>query len=331
MEGKMMRILNGMMAVIGAIALTAAVSWAAPASAQATRTWVSGVGDDVNPCSRTAPCKTFAGAISKTAASGEINCLDPGGFGAVTITKAITIDCSGTLAGISAPGTQGIIVNAGATDIVNIRGLDIDGMGTGTHGIRFLAGAALYVYDSRIYRFNSTTAGTGNGILFAPTGASELFVINSQIFANSSTGVGSGIEVAPANGGSARVVVRDSRIIDNANIGFRLNTSGNATPASLVATLQSVEVSGNAQGVIAKAPTATTTATIMVANSSVVNNDNGVVAAGPGARIRVGNTTITGNATGVVNSGIAVSSFGNNLLAGNSSDGSFTAPDISPL
>src|SRR6266581_7170142 len=84
---------------------------ASPASAQATRTWVSGVGDDVNPCSRTAPCKTFAGAISKTAASGEIDALDPGGFGAVTITKSITIDGAGTLCSINCSLTNGIIVN----------------------------------------------------------------------------------------------------------------------------------------------------------------------------------------------------------------------------
>src|SRR6202163_404687 len=82
----------------------------APAQAQATRTWVSGVGDDVNPCSRTAPCKTFAGAISKTAAQGEINCLDPGGFGTVTITKSITLDCDSGAGGILASGTFGITI-----------------------------------------------------------------------------------------------------------------------------------------------------------------------------------------------------------------------------
>src|SRR5476649_1143316 len=98
-----------------------------PANAQATRTWVSGVGDDVNPCSRTAPCKTFAGAISKTAAGGEINCIDPGGFGALTITKAITIDCVNTEAGVLVSGTNGFVVNAGATDTVILRGLDIIG------------------------------------------------------------------------------------------------------------------------------------------------------------------------------------------------------------
>src|SRR5437870_9414134 len=97
---------------------------ASPAAAQATRTWVSGVGDDVNPCSRTAPCKTFAGAISKTAAGGEINVLDPGGFGAVTITKAITILAVGVPAGVLVSGTHGIIINAGANDVVTLQGLD---------------------------------------------------------------------------------------------------------------------------------------------------------------------------------------------------------------
>lgn len=98
-----------------------------PASAQATRTWVSGVGDDANPCSRTAPCKTFAGAISKTAVSGEINCLDPGGFGAVTIIKSITIDCVYTEGGVLSAGTNGVVVNAPAGSVVHLRGLDIDG------------------------------------------------------------------------------------------------------------------------------------------------------------------------------------------------------------
>src|SRR6202140_1338846 len=99
-----------------------------PAHAQATRTWVSGVGDDANPCSRTAPCKTFAGAISKTAASGEITCLDPGGFGALTITKAITISCESGTAGVLVSGTNGFVVAAGAADTVILKGLDIDGI-----------------------------------------------------------------------------------------------------------------------------------------------------------------------------------------------------------
>src|SRR6185437_615326 len=109
------------------VTATFLLAFASLADAQATRTWVSGVGDDANPCSRTAPCKTFAGAISKTAAGGEINCLDPGGFGAVTITKAITIDCAHTEGGILAALTNGVIVNAAAGDKIILRGLDIDG------------------------------------------------------------------------------------------------------------------------------------------------------------------------------------------------------------
>src|ERR1017187_9090430 len=108
-----------------------AILYASPAQAQATRTWVSGVGDDVNPCSRTAPCKTFAGAISKTAPAGEINVLDPGGFGAVTITKAITIRADHVEAGVLVAGTNGISVSAGATDTVVLEGLDFDGTNTG--------------------------------------------------------------------------------------------------------------------------------------------------------------------------------------------------------
>src|ERR1043166_5927629 len=115
------------------------------AQAQATRTWVSGVGDDANPCSRTAPCKTFAGAISKTAAGGEIDCLDPGGFGGVTITKSMSIDC-GTFPGgiLNAGSVNGVVVNtAAASDKVVLRNLVINGTvspspGPGLNGIRWI-------------------------------------------------------------------------------------------------------------------------------------------------------------------------------------------------
>ena len=123
--------------LLSALGCLVALLYAAPAQAQ-TRTWVSGVGNDANPCSRTAPCKTFAGAISKTAASGEINCLDPGGFGAVTITKAMTIACEGVTAGVLVSGTNAIIVSAGPSDQVTLRGLDINGTGTGSTASAFL-------------------------------------------------------------------------------------------------------------------------------------------------------------------------------------------------
>src|SRR5262249_24964306 len=152
--------------------------WSSAAQAQATRTWVSGVGNDANPCSRTAPCKTFAGAISKTAAGGEIDALDPGGYGAVTITKAITIDGGGgQVASVLVEGTNGIVVQAGANDVVTLRNLRINGIeGTGSgglNGIRYLSDAALHVEGCNIFGF------TGDGINVATSATTALFVNNT--------------------------------------------------------------------------------------------------------------------------------------------------------
>src|SRR3984893_11403068 len=131
-----------------------------PAAAQATRTWISGVGDDVNPCSRTAPCKTFAGAIAKTAAGGEINCLDPGGFGGVTITKSITISCDSGEAGILVASTNAIIINAGPTASVFLKGIDIEGLGNtgspGLTGILALSVGSLHIEECVIRGFQES-------------------------------------------------------------------------------------------------------------------------------------------------------------------------------
>src|SRR6187401_1875318 len=115
------------------------------ANAQASRTWVSGVGDDANPCSRTAPCKTFAGAISKTAPKGEINVLDPGGFGGVTITKSISIISESVQAGVLVAGTNAIIINAGANDVVILKGLNLNGLDTGLDGIKVLSAGKVFI------------------------------------------------------------------------------------------------------------------------------------------------------------------------------------------
>src|SRR5205809_3813244 len=146
------------MRIVGMFAFVT-LAFSSLADAQATRTWVSGVGDDANPCSRTAPCKTFAGAISKTAAGGEIDALDPGGFGAVTITKSITIDGGGgQVAGILASLTTGIIINAQPADIVTSRNIQINGAGNGIRGINYIAGLGLIVEHCNISGF------TGEGI-----------------------------------------------------------------------------------------------------------------------------------------------------------------------
>ena len=153
------------------------------AHAQATRTWVSGVGDDANPCSRTAPCKTFAGAISKTATGGEINVLDPGGFGAVTITKSITISSEGFEAGVLVSGTNGIVINATTTSNVVLRGLDIEGLGTGLDGIKVLGGlGSLHVEKCTINNFRGTN---GSGIEIATSTAGATTPMSSPLRAKS--------------------------------------------------------------------------------------------------------------------------------------------------
>jgi hypothetical protein len=154
-----------------------AVGFSTAAHAQ-TRTWVSGVGDDLNPCSRTAPCKTFAGAISKTATNGEISVLDPGGFGTLTIGKSITINGDGTLAGVLSAGVVGFTVNITtnlATDKVVIRNVSINGVGTGTKGVRILDGQEV-ILD------NVTIAGvTDAGVDIAQTQTGNVFLNNVRI------------------------------------------------------------------------------------------------------------------------------------------------------
>ena len=156
-EGLIMRRTGLSLALFGLLAVVSLPTTSA--HAQATRTWVSGVGDDVNPCSRTAPCKTFAGAISKTAAGGEIDCLDPGGFGAVTITKSMTIDCTGVSGGILSALSNGVIINAGINDKVVLRNLVIQGTSgasIGVNGIRWLAGRELVVDRVVVQGFSTT-------------------------------------------------------------------------------------------------------------------------------------------------------------------------------
>jgi hypothetical protein len=202
--------------IFATLAVLAALM-ATPAMAQATRTWVSGVGDDANPCSRTAPCKTFAGAISKTAAGGEINALDPGGFGAVTITKSITIKADGVLAGVLVLASNGIIINAAPTDVVVIDGLDIEGVGlagSSINGINILNARIVYVRNTSIRGFTHPTS--GNGIVVNSANKVALTVENSFIFNNN---VGISVISPGLNGGS--------QIFLNNFAGIRVTGAGN--------------------------------------------------------------------------------------------------------
>lgn len=313
--------------ILAAAALAAAslVSFANVASAQATRTWVSGVGDDANPCSRTAPCKTFAGAISKTAASGIINCIDQGAYGAVTITKSITIACEGVEAGILHSSTNGIVVNAAATDVIILRGLDIDGSpatSPGLNGVRFLAGAALHVEKCKIRDSNGATP-AGNGILFEPSsGSPELFVNDSFITGNGTATTGTGIQVAPTGSANAKVSINNTMISNN-SIGVR-GVSNNTTGVVDISISNSVMTGGTFHGLVVQADTGTTRMTVN--SSRIVNNANqGIRAIGVNGTVRVGSSVISGNLTGLNPlTGAVINSYGNNQLDGNGTDGAFS-------
>lgn len=232
-----------------------------------TRTWVSGVGDDLNPCSRTAPCKTFAGAISKTADKGEIDCLDPGGFGTVTITKSITIDGT-TGAGfgsILASGTNGVNVNDSATAtpntiVVTLRNLSINGASTGFDGIRFISGKQLYVEGCNIFGFR------GNG-----TNSDGL-----EIAVNSAAGI-------------FNVYVNNTTFENNTGDGIRQGI----TAGTLNASYDSVRLIGNAKGLEATGGTAN------ISNSVIDNNSTSGLLASGGAIMNANNNVVTSNATGV--------------------------------
>jgi hypothetical protein len=250
-------------------------------SAQASRTWVSGVGDDANPCSRTAPCKTFAGAISKTAAGGEIDALDPAGYGAVTITKAITIDGGGgQVASVLVSGTNGIVVQAGPSDVVILRNLRINGIGTGINGIRFLSGKDLNVENCFIFGF------TTNGIDIAlnQATAASAHIINTVLKNNGQVGIRATNAVTPP----VQVGITNSFVI--------LDTIGiESAQHSRVVVNQSV-IQNAAQDGIKGDDTSTFDSQITVTNSESSYNANGINAAF-GSTITVGETTAAFNST----------------------------------
>lgn len=299
---------------------------ATPSFAQATRTWVSGGGDDINPCSRTAPCKTFAGALSKTAAGGEINCLDPAGYGAVTINKSLTIDCHFTEGGVLASG-NGIVVNALSTDVVILRGLDLFGVSPPTHGLRILVAAAVVVEDCTIRQWN---AAGSYGISFQPSALTRLYVSNSHIV-NNGNGTGGGILVQPTGSGVGQVTLVNTEVKQNSGNGILMDSTGNTGGIAVV--MQNSNVSGTTgNGVSMLQGGAAVTA--MITDSIIAHNSmSGIVSNGLSSTARVGNTTITGNSftsgAGVtLLNGGKVQTYLDNRLDGNAVDGAFTSPNI---
>lgn len=287
------------------------------AQAQASRTWVSDSGNDSNPCSKVQPCRTFAGAITKTGADGKITCLDMGQFGPVTIEKPITIDCRRTRGDILSASTSGVVINAMTTDKIILQGLDIDGDGLGGFdGIRFLAGGSLHIEDTTV---SNMTNGINVGLNQAAN--AEVYVINSSMRNNSNVGMfvsnsGAGIinmtieRTTVENNvfgligrNNARIAARNSAFSGNSNIGIlsEVVTSG---PVSIIDVINCV-VSGNSTGLSA-------------GNSVAANQGN----------LRVSGTTISFNGIGVTAGNGNANTLNDNILRDNTTPGAFTLPAL---
>ena len=272
--------------------------------AQATRTWVSGVGDDANPCSRTAPCKTYAGAISKTAAGGEISTLDPGGFGAVTITKSITISGDGTLSGILASLVSGVIVNAGVNDKVVLRNISINGAGNGISGIRFLAGKSLLVDNVTITGF--TTA----GIDASHPGSGNLHVKDTTITRGGAANpLMIGIRLNNTTAGTLLLADIEGTNLNELNNGIEVTANSRAMISNSL-------ISGNAgNGILANSATAVVNLEGCQIAFNALNGVNGTIS---GANIRLSNNEIYNNTAGVAFvAGVTVASANNNRVFAN--------------
>jgi hypothetical protein len=278
------------------VAALASSLYALPAGAQSSRTFVSGVGLDANSCSRTAPCATFAGAMSKTAAGGEIDCLDSGGFGNVTINKSLTIDCTGVGGSILAVGgITAITVNAGPNDRVIVRNLNFTGAGSGAIAIRFLAGLHLIVENVRIANF------TNAGIEVNTTTSGFIYVRDAVI-----SNVPTGIRVSTTTGGGITAQIDNTRI-DNVTNGLDVTSTGVFASIS-----NSVVMAASGAGLLTSGP-----GFINASKTILARNGIGVNSIASGGSIRISSNALDDNTTGIAfANGGTVSSAGNNTVIG---------------
>jgi hypothetical protein len=287
-------------------------------SAQAqNRVFVAAQGLDSNPCTFAQPCRSFQKAHDTVAAKGEIDVLDPAGYGAVNITKAISIQGHG-FAGISAASGNAISISAGPGDNINLRGILIDGVGTGVIGVAFFAGGSLNIQDCLIRDFGAP----GNfGILFVPGASSNLTVYDTVISDNLGPSInpGTGIGLIPV----ANLTAVVERVVMDNN-GFGLAVVGSDSNGSINVTVSNSTATHNISGISTVSASASTV--VMVRNSTAANNSGSGVSAEGNSIIRVTHSTITGNGVGIATlAGGQVVSFGDNSLAGNTTDGAPTS------
>lgn len=308
------------------------LSCVALAQAQSNRTWVAGSGSDANVatnCPRTSPCATFAAALGVTNAGGEINVVDPGSFGSVTITKSVTIDAGGMFAGIQATaGAAAITINAASTDKIVLRGLTLNGVGrSGSVGITVPPGnqvGALHVENCTIHSFaGSVTAG---GIRFDPNNSGpftvfQLFVKDSVIRNN---GI-AGISVRTSNLGSNFPIatIENCRIEDNAN---GLAAADNSRVNVRHTTLSGANGTGDGLAVIGVGAGSSAFANVEHITVTNFNNATNVGGGAGTAQLNISEAQIANNSRGfLTGAGGQIISFGNNRLMSNSVDGAPTS------
>jgi hypothetical protein len=296
---------------IAAAAFFAAALAAVPASAANTRSFVSAGGLDTNSCARTAPCRTLAFAITQTSAGGEINMLDPAGYGPVTITKAISIVNDGVgSAGILVPsGLPGITIAAGVSDKINLRGLIIEGAGIGQSGIVFSTGKSLTIENCVIRHL------VGPGIQFDQPNTGSLDVSDTFIADNGTDGIAVHASSTTSN---VHVALTRVEIYNNANSGLSLATNV-ALSGSIKATMVDSVVSNNGtDGISASSASASSPVDLMVVNAVAAGNGTGLLAAGASTIVRLAQSTVTGNtASWLVSAGGVLQSYGDNSINGN--------------
>lgn len=318
---------NGfMLMTFVALALAAPLS---TAHAQANRTFVSGHGTDTGTCTLTAPCRSFAYALSQTIKGGEITTLDPAGYGSVTIDRAVSIVNDGVgEAGITAPaGTSGITITAGITDVVNLIGLTVVGGGAGSgtagSGIALTQGGGLNVQNCVIRNFS------GNGIAFLPNANfpfnGYLNVSDTVVSNNGQAAVGgSGIDVAPTGSGRFTITLTRVQAVGNAQNGISLVAP--AASAGVSATVADSGISGNPHYGL-EVQSAGNPATAIVTGSEIVASNVGAVSSGSAASLYLTANTIVGNATAyeAMSSG-TVASYGDNYIIANTDNGGTLTP-----
>lgn len=269
--------------------------------AQLARTYVSRVGNNLNPCTRTLPCRQINRGIDAVQPGGEVVVLDTANYQGFTVNKAVSItaspDASPAITVVS--GNTAIVIDAGSSDVVNIRGITVNGL-RGTQDPSFGAdiesAAAVHFQDC-----NFLNLGIG-----VTAGGFPVSIKNTTFRGN-----GSGIQVV-----STKALLEDCRF-ENNGTGLFVGAGGRVTAIDCLAF-------GNWRGFYAGTVREATDLNLERCNAT--NNDTGIHA-DAGVVVRVANSTITNNTVGLAafgNGQIVSRTPATNTVAGNGSGEIFT-------